>query len=390
MKKHRLIGIIAVLTIIVLSLTSCNQKYTKPLNGVLDFVFKSEVPEKVNKINEEFGFDEKYEILLDEKQDGVGVYSITGFTDGTSSEEFGIVIRKDGVWSAFPEICHGKNPLARYDKKRNCLWLTGGVMEGTGVFVEELYHIKFKNDGKAYIAGVIDPYIMQEELCKKFSYSIKNDMITFYAGEKKSERHLTNPLRWFDKISSSGVRELCVRENKMKDMGGFDKDAIWIGEQLFYDISGDDPYVYFIPGVKFVTGLVLHYENMPTLTARITIDKDGHFTLSDENSVLWPFEGSYVDEDYGEPNLEISYRRNDGKYNVQIGIPRLTQLDDGLAMMGDNGLEFTATDAAGNPIGGEITLKGDTAVVTFTSTTWPLIEKGTSFRYIRKEAGSES
>lgn len=384
MKKTTLITL---LVIAGLSLTSCNQKYTKPLNGVLDFVFKSEVPEKVNKINEEFGFDEKYEILLDEKQDGVGVYSITGFTDGTSSEGYGIVIRKDDVWSAFPEICHGKNPLARYDKKRNCLWLTGGVMEGTGVFVEKLYHIKFKNDGKAYIAGVIDPYIMQEELCKKFSYYIKNDKITFYADEKKSERHLTNPQRWFDKISSSGVRELCVRENKMKDMGGFDKDAIWIGEQLFYDISGDDPYVYFIPGVKFVTGLVLHYEEMPTLTARITIDMDGHFTLSDENSVLWPFEGSYVDEDYGEPNLEISYRRNDGKYNVQIGIPRLTLLDDGLAVMGDNGLEFTATDAAGNPIGGEITLKGDTAVVTFTSTTWPLIEKGSSFRYIRKEAG---
>lgn len=381
MKKKTLI---ALLVIAGLSLTSCNQKYTKPLNGVLDFVFKSEVPEKVNKIKQEFGFDENYEKLLDEKKDGVGVYSVYGFKDGTSSEGYGIVIRKDGVWSAFPEICHGKNPLARYDKKRNSLWLTGGVMEGTGVFVEKLYHIKFNEDGKAYIAGNIDPYIMQEELCKKFSYSIKNDKITFYAGESKPERHLTNPRLWFDKITSSGVRELCVRENKVKDMGGFDKDAIWIGEQLFYDISGDDLYVYFVPGVKFVTGLVLHYENMPTLTARITIDKDGHFTLSDENSVIWPFEGSFVDEDYGDPNLNISYRRNDGKYNVQIGIPRLTSLDDGLAVMGENGLEFTATDAAGNPIGGEIILKGDTAVVTFTSTTWPLIEKGTSFRYIRK------
>lgn len=383
MKKKTLI---VLLVIAGLSLNSCNQKYTKPLNGVLDFVFKSEVPEKVNKIKQEFGFDENYEKLLDEKKDGVGVYSVYGFKDGTSSEGYGIVIRKDGVWSAFPEICHGKNPLARYDKKRNSLWLTGGVMEGTGVFVEKLYHIKFNEDGKAYLAGDIDPYIMQEELCKKFSYSIKNDKITFYAGESKPERHLTNPRRWFDKIISSGARELCIRENKVKDMGDFDEKAIWIGEQLFYDISGDDLYVYFIPGIKFVTGLVLHYENMPTLMARITIDKDGHFTVSDENSVVWPFEGSYLDEDYGEPNLDISYRRNDGKYNVQIGIPCLTSLDDGLAVMGDNGLEFTATDAAGNPIGGEIILKGDTAVVTFTSTTWPLLEQGTSFRYIRKEA----
>ena len=358
MKKKTLITL---LVIAGLSFTSCNKKDIKPMNGVLDSVFKSEVPEKVNKIKQEFGFDENYEKLLDEKKDGVGVYSIYGFKDGTSSEGYGIVIHKDGAWSAFPEICHGKNPLARYDEKHNSLWLTGGVMEGTGVYVEKLYHIKFEKDGKARIAGNIDPYIMQEELCKKFSYSIKGDVITFYAGE----------------------RELCTRENKVKDMGGFDTDAIWIGEQLFYDISGDDLYVYFVPGVKFVTGLVLTYENMPTLMARVTIDKDGCFTLSDENSVIWPFEGSYVDEDYGEPNLEISYRRNDGKYNVQIGIPRLTLLDDGLAVMGDNGLEFTATDAAGNPIGGEITLEGDTAVVTFTSSTWPLLEQGTSFRYIR-------
>ncbi|MBR6130374.1 MAG: hypothetical protein IKQ20_00775 [Bacteroidales bacterium] len=353
--------IIAMLVIAGLSLISCNRKDIKPLNGILDSVFQLKAPEKTQKIAEKFGFDENYEKLLDEKEDGVGVYSIYGFKDGTSSEGFGILVHKDGVWSAFPEICHGKNPLARYDKKRNSLWLTGGVMEGTGVFVEKPYLIKFEKDGKARIAGDIDPYLMQKALGERFGYSIKDENITFYAGE----------------------RELCTRENKVKDMGGFDEDAIWIGEQLFYDISGDDLYVYFVPGVKFVTGLVLHYENMPTLMARVTIDKDGNFTLSDENSVLWPFEGSFVDEDYREPNLEISYRRNDGKYNVLIGIPRLTLLDDGLAVIGDNGLEFTATDAAGNPIGGEIILKGDTAVVTFTSSTWPLLEQGTSFRYIR-------
>ena len=93
MKKKLFVAFISILMIAV-SLTSCNRKYPKPMNGVLDFVFKSEVPEKVNEITEEFGFDEKYEILLDEKQDGVEVYSITGFTDGTSSEGYGIMIRK--------------------------------------------------------------------------------------------------------------------------------------------------------------------------------------------------------------------------------------------------------------------------------------------------------
>ena len=361
MNKKLFAGVIAILSFLGLALSSCNQTQIKPFNGVLDSVFKTEAPDHVKKIVGELGSDEQYEKLLDEESDLVGVYSILGFADGTSSEGYGIVIHKDSIWSALPEICHGKNPLARYDTKSNSIWLTGGVMEGTGVLVEKLYHIKFHDDGKAYIAGVIDPYLMQEALCQKFSYSVKDDKITFYAGD----------------------RQLCSRDNKEQDMGGIDEDAIWMGEQLFYDISGDDLYVYFVPGLKFVTGLVLSYENMPTLTARVTIDKDGKFTLSDENSVIWPFEGSFKDEDYGEPNLDISYRRNDGKYNVHIGIPRLTNLDDGIAVMGDDGLEFTATDAAGNPIGGLITLKGDTAVVTFTSTTWPLIEQGTSVRYIR-------
>lgn len=106
--------IIAMLVIAGLSLISCNKKDIKPLNGILDSVFQLKAPEKTQKIAEKFGFDENYEKLLDEKEDGVGVYSIYGFKDGTSSEGFGILVHKDGVWSAFPKICHGKNPLARY------------------------------------------------------------------------------------------------------------------------------------------------------------------------------------------------------------------------------------------------------------------------------------
>ena len=72
MKKKLFVAFVSTLMMAV-SLTSCNRKHSKPLNGVLEFVFKSEVPEKVNEIAEEFGVDEKYEILLDEKQDGVEV-----------------------------------------------------------------------------------------------------------------------------------------------------------------------------------------------------------------------------------------------------------------------------------------------------------------------------
>ena len=33
--------------------------------------------------------------------------------------------------------------------------------------------------------------------------------------------------------------------------------------------------------MSFVTGKVLHYDDMPTITARVTLNNDGSFTLSD-------------------------------------------------------------------------------------------------------------
>ena len=64
-------------------------------------------------------------------------------------------------------------------------------------------------------------------------------------------------------------------------MGGFDDDAVWIGEQLTYDINGSDLYVQAVPGVNFIVGKVLHYEDMPTISARVTLNNDGSFTLSE-------------------------------------------------------------------------------------------------------------
>jgi hypothetical protein len=96
------------------------------------------------------------------------------------------------------------------------------------------------------------------------------------------------------------------------------------------------------------------------------------------------YEGIYLDEDNNEPNLYIT-RRDDGRYDVQIGIFRLTSLDDGIGTMETNGIDFTATDAAGNHIGGVIILKGDTAEVVFTRSTWPLLENGSTFHYTRQK-----
>lgn len=90
--------------------------------------------------------------------------------------------------------------------------------------------------------------------------------------------------------------------------------------------------------------------------------------------------GEYLDYDVSEPNLEIA-KGEDGKYIVQIGIFRLTTLEDGVGELTAKGMTFTATDAAGNPIGGIITVEDDIATVTFTDSTWDLIENGTVYQY---------
>ena len=93
--------------------------------------------------------------------------------------------------------------------------------------------------------------------------------------------------------------------------------------------------------------------------------------------------GQYLDEDNNEPNLYI-ISLPDGSYSVEIGIFRLTYIDDGVGTVTSDGLDFTATDANGDPIGGVITLQGDTATVTFTNSTWTYIENGDYFRYFKQ------
>ena len=62
-------------------------------------------------------------------------------------------------------------------------------------------------------------------------------------------------------------------------MGGFDEEPIWIGEQLSYDLSAEPIRVLCLPGLKYVTGLVLNYDAMPTISATLTLNHDGGFAL---------------------------------------------------------------------------------------------------------------
>lgn len=92
--------------------------------------------------------------------------------------------------------------------------------------------------------------------------------------------------------------------------------------------------------------------------------------------------GEYLDSDVLEPNLEIA-RGDDGKYIVQIGIFRLTSLEDGIGELTAEGMKFTATDSAGNPISGVITIEDQTATVTFTDSTWGYLPNGSAYQYTK-------
>ena len=92
--------------------------------------------------------------------------------------------------------------------------------------------------------------------------------------------------------------------------------------------------------------------------------------------------GEFLDLDINEPNLKIE-KREDGNYGVKISIYRLTYLEDGIGTLTENGMEFTAADANGNPIKGVIKVEDKTATVTFTDSTWEYIKNGDSFEYTK-------
>ena len=104
----------------------------------------------------------------------------------------------------------------------------------------------------------ISLYDVQKALCSRLGYSVEGEDITFY-------------------VDGEAVSTVT---NTITDMGGFDDDAIWIGEQMSLEKGADGLQVRVTPGVKFITGLVLHYENMPTFTADVTLSDAGELTLT--------------------------------------------------------------------------------------------------------------
>ena len=242
-------------------MTGCkgNSAVQRPVNGTMDeAVAFGDSPKAVEDLMKHVNIDECYETLMEDKATGVSVWSLIRCSDTISSEGYGMVVAKGDVKTALPYMLHGRMPRARYDAATGDLWIVGGAMEGTGVNVERTYLLRFDGDGYASIVNSVEPYEMQEAWRKVLTYSIDGQDITFYAEGKP----------------------LVTVTNHIEDMGEFMDDAIYIGEQIAYGIEGPLT-VHVTPGLNFVTGKVLHYDDMPTFSATVTLNDDGNFTLSD-------------------------------------------------------------------------------------------------------------
>ncbi len=180
--------------------------------------------------------------------------------DTTPTEGYGIVVVKGATSTTFPNLRNTRAPMATYDSEHNILWLSSSAMEGTGVWVDWLHKIRFDENDKAYIACSVEPYSLQQQLCQRLGYTTTGEDITL----------------WDD------TQELVTVSSTVTDMGGFDEDEpVWIGEQISYSLTDSTPRLLVTPGVKFTTGLVLTYDDMPTLTAPLTILDDGTVSIGE-------------------------------------------------------------------------------------------------------------
>lgn len=135
-------------------------------------------------------------------------------------------------------------------------------------------------------------------------------------------------------------------------------------------------------------------ETKPEQMAEELIDEEHFFEMSAESAPEnidteeSNITGTYLDDTIYIGTYLDSYssmdivKGDDDKYVVDIGLHRLTSLT-GIGELTDEGMKFTATDAAGNPISGVITVEDQTATVTFTNSTWDYLPNGSTYMFTK-------
>ena len=258
MKRKTFISFaIAILAIAMMTAGCRNARVEKKqLAGTMDVPVLSDVmPDHVQQAMAKAMKYHSHDLLNDAENE-ILVASIDE-VDETSTEGYGINVTKGAMSTTFPNIRNTRQPQAGYNAKAGDLWLTSSAMEGSGVRVEWLHQIRFGDNDLAYVKTEVNPYGVQQGLLQRLSYSIKGETISLYDGDKL----------------------LATVTNSLKEMGDFDEQPLWIGEQLYYEVSSGDPKVIFTPGVKYTSAPILFYDDMPELSAPITIDENGLFTI---------------------------------------------------------------------------------------------------------------
>lgn len=241
----------------MLLLASCVETVEiNPVCGTIDApVAEDTLPQHVQKAMDNALKYHQYEIMSD-TVNNISVFCIAE-ADQQPTEGYGITVVKNSTSTTFANMRNTREPRAMYDSSTGDLWLTTSAIEGTGVQVERLYKICFVGDS-AKVSAIIDPYTIQQTLCQRLGYTTEGEQVTLYVDGEAA----------------------ATAENTLADMGGFDDEAVWIGENITYDLRDSQPRVCVTPGLKFVTGLVLFYDDMPTLKADVVLAADGQPELT--------------------------------------------------------------------------------------------------------------
>ena len=249
MKRMTFISFAVAILAIAMMVAGCRNARVekKQLAGTMEVPVPSDVmPDRVQQAMAKAMKYHSHDLLNDAENE-ILVASIDE-VDETSTEGYGINVTKGAMSTTFPNIRNTRQPQASYQY----------FMEGSGVRVEWLHQIRFGDNDLAYVKTEVNPYGVQQGLLQRLSYSIKGETISLYDGDKL----------------------LATVTNSLKEMGDFDEQQpLWIGEQLYYDVSSGNPKVIFIPGVKYASAPVLFYDDMPELSAPVTIDENGLFTI---------------------------------------------------------------------------------------------------------------
>lgn len=80
-----------------------------------------------------------------------------------------------------------------------------------------------------------------------------------------------------------------------------------------------------------------------------------------------------------EPDEVIVKSYKDNMYNLEIGLFRLTIIDDAIGYCKNNVIYFKSKDASGNDIYGTFSKSGNKYLVTFIESSWEYLPNGTQY-----------